>query len=199
MDCNLPGSSVHGNFQARILEWATISYSRGSSQPRDRIRDSCVPCVSRWVLYHCIIYSSLKRNSESECRLVMSDSLPPNGLYSPWNSPGQNTGVGNVSLFPRIFPIQGSNPGHLHCRQILYCWATREAQVCKAYIWNINSFYLVCDLYDSAYIVQSNKWACMDLLKCIFQRKYKTPGIQVKSGWEVHLLSGNSVLSISAF
>ena len=58
----------------------------------------------------------------------------------------------------------------------------REAQVCKAYIWNINSFYLVCDLYDSAYIVQSNKWACMDLLKCIFQRKYKTPGIQVKSG-----------------
>ena len=36
MDCNLPGSSVHGIFQARILEWVTISFSRGSSQPKDR-------------------------------------------------------------------------------------------------------------------------------------------------------------------
>ena len=43
-----------------------------------------------------------------------------------------------------------------------------------------NSFYLVGDLYDSLYIIESKKWACMDLLKCIFQRKYKTPGIQVK-------------------
>ena len=36
MDCGPPGSSVHGTFQARILEWVAISYSRGSSQPRDR-------------------------------------------------------------------------------------------------------------------------------------------------------------------
>ena len=36
MDCRLPGSSVHGIFQARILEWGAISSSRGSSQPRDR-------------------------------------------------------------------------------------------------------------------------------------------------------------------
>ena len=38
----------------------------------------------------------------------------------PWNSPGQNTGVGSLSLLQRIFPTQGSNPGLLHCRQILY-------------------------------------------------------------------------------
>ena len=38
MDCSLPGSSVHGIFQARILEWIAISFSRGSSQPRDRTR-----------------------------------------------------------------------------------------------------------------------------------------------------------------
>ena len=50
----------------------------------------------------------------------MSDSLLPHGLYSPWNSPGQNTGVGSVSLFWGIFPTQGSNLGVLHCRQILY-------------------------------------------------------------------------------
>ena len=35
MDCSLPGSSVHGIFQARILEWFAISFSRRSSQPRD--------------------------------------------------------------------------------------------------------------------------------------------------------------------
>ena len=35
MECSLPGSSIHGIFQARILEWAAISFSRGSSQPRD--------------------------------------------------------------------------------------------------------------------------------------------------------------------
>ena len=36
MDCHLPGSSVHGIFQARVLEWLAISFSRGSSQPGDR-------------------------------------------------------------------------------------------------------------------------------------------------------------------
>ena len=50
----------------------------------------------------------------------MSDSLRPRGLYSPWNSPGQNTGVGNLSLLQGIFPTQESNQGLLHCSQILY-------------------------------------------------------------------------------
>ena len=50
----------------------------------------------------------------------MSDSLRPHGLHSPWNSPGQNTGVGSLSLLQGIFPTQGSNPGLLYCRQILY-------------------------------------------------------------------------------
>ena len=47
----------------------------------------------------------------------MSDSLRPHG---PWNSPGQNTGVGSLSLLQGNFPTQGSNPGLLHCRQVLY-------------------------------------------------------------------------------
>ena len=50
----------------------------------------------------------------------MSNSLQPHGLYSPWNSPGQNTEVGSLSLLQRIFPTQGLNPGLLHCRQMLY-------------------------------------------------------------------------------
>ena len=57
---------------------------------------------------------------ESESHSVVSDSLQPHGLYSPWNSPGQNTGVGSLFLLQGIFPTQGSNPGLPHCRWILY-------------------------------------------------------------------------------
>ena len=46
---------------------------------------------------------------------------------SPWNSPVQNIGVGNLSLLQGIFPTQGSNPGLLHCRGSFTSWATREA------------------------------------------------------------------------
>ena len=42
MDCIPPGSSVHGIFQARILEWVAISFSRGSSRPRDRTQVFCI-------------------------------------------------------------------------------------------------------------------------------------------------------------
>ena len=59
-----------------------------------------------------------KRESES-CSVVF-DSLQPHGLYNPWNSPGQNTGVGSLSFLLWMFPTQGSNPGLPHCRQILY-------------------------------------------------------------------------------
>ena len=50
----------------------------------------------------------------------MSDSLQAHGLYSPWNSPGQNTGVGSLSFLQGIFPTQGLNPGLPNCRWILY-------------------------------------------------------------------------------
>ena len=57
---------------------------------------------------------------ESESHSVTSNSLQPHGLYSPWNSPGQNTGVGSLSLLQGIFPTQGWNPGLPGCRWILY-------------------------------------------------------------------------------
>ena len=50
MDCSLSGSSVHGILQARILEWVAISFSRGSSQPRDQTQVSRI--VGRQTLYH---------------------------------------------------------------------------------------------------------------------------------------------------
>ena len=58
MDCSLPGSSVHEIFQARILEWVAISYSRGSSWPRDQTHISYISCFSRRILYHCTIWEA---------------------------------------------------------------------------------------------------------------------------------------------
>ena len=52
MDCTPPGSSVHGILQARILECVAISFSRGSSLPRDRTCISCVCCIGSQILYH---------------------------------------------------------------------------------------------------------------------------------------------------
>ena len=62
----------------------------------------------------------IRTNQDQPSKWVVSDSLRPHRLYSPWNSPGQNTGVGSLSLLQGIFPTQGSNPGLLHYRRILY-------------------------------------------------------------------------------
>ena len=49
MDCSPPGSSVHGSLQARILEWVVISFSRGSSRPRDQ---TGISWIDKQILYH---------------------------------------------------------------------------------------------------------------------------------------------------
>ena len=66
------------------------------------------------------IIGEMQFPSESEGCSVVSDTLRPRGLYSPWNSPGWNTGVGSLSLLQGLFPTQESNPGLPHCRCILY-------------------------------------------------------------------------------
>ena len=67
----------------------------------------------------------LKLHSESESRSVVSESLWSHGLQParslcPWNSPGQNIGVGSRSILQEIFQTQGLNPGLPHCKWILY-------------------------------------------------------------------------------
>ena len=66
-----------------------------------------------------------KKERKWSCSVV-SNSLWPHGLQPtrllpPWDSPGKSTGVGCHFLLQGIFPTQGSNPGLLHCRQMLYC------------------------------------------------------------------------------
>ena len=66
-----------------------------------------------WPAHSSLIYVS-------ESRSVTSNSLRPHGLQSPWNSLGQNTGVGCHATPQGNFPTQGSNPGLPHCRWTLY-------------------------------------------------------------------------------
>ena len=89
---------------------------------RDRV------CCTSWLAPHGVMQSEWPalvssarvlmetsgRESESESCFVTP------WIYSPWNSVGQNAEVGNLSLLQGIFPTQGSNPGLLHCRWILY-------------------------------------------------------------------------------
>ena len=67
--------------------------------------------VGIWALMKTCLWNTARpgRWSESKSRSVMSDSLQLHGLYSPWNSPGQNSGVGSLSLLQGIFPTQGLN------------------------------------------------------------------------------------------
>ena len=61
MGYSWPGSSVHGIFRASVPEWVRISYSRGSSWPRDRTCVSWVSCTGRQILYHCTTRKALNQ------------------------------------------------------------------------------------------------------------------------------------------
>ena len=92
--CTTPWS-IHGILQARILEWIAIPFSRGSFQPRNQSRISCIAG-----------------------KLFTSE--PPGKPKHEVFQAGQNTGVGSLSLLQEMFPDQGLNPGLPHCRWILY-------------------------------------------------------------------------------
>ena len=70
-----------------------------------------------------VVYMRKKKVKVAQSCLTLCD---PNGLYSPWISPGQNTEVGSLSLLQGIFPTQGSNPGILYGKRILYQLSPRK-------------------------------------------------------------------------
>ena len=84
----------------------------------------CYRYRNRWCWQTEAQYTKWK---ERESRSVVSNSLWPHGLCSPWNSPGQNPGVGSCSLLQGIFPTQGVNPGLLIAGGFFTSWATRGA------------------------------------------------------------------------
>ena len=82
----------------------------------------CTYSTNHWTVHlnwvNCILCEF--HLSESKSHSVVSDSLRPHELPSPCNFPGQNTGMGSLSLLQGIFPTQELNWGLLHCRGILY-------------------------------------------------------------------------------
>ena len=130
MDCSLPRSSVHGIFQARVLEWVAISFSRGSSRPMDRIQVSHI-VGRRFIsqsLRKCTVKPQWSITSglmwEHACmhaKLLQSClTLCSTRLLCSWNSPGKDTGVGWHALLQGIFPTQGLNPHLLHLQHGYY-------------------------------------------------------------------------------
>ena len=87
-----------------------------------------------WVLLTCSSISSSPctpeiRSKGLEVEVKVTQSCPTlwDPMDCPWNSPGQNTGVGSLFLLQGIFPTQGSNPGLPHCRWIVYQLSHKES------------------------------------------------------------------------
>jgi len=90
IDCSLSGSSIHGIFQARILEWVAIS-SRESSWSWDRTQ---VSCIGRQILYHWVIWESPQWSRSIVFHSSRPHGLQPTRLLHPWDFPGKRTGAG---------------------------------------------------------------------------------------------------------
>ena len=113
MDCNLSGSSDHQVFQAGMLE-KEMPFPSPGDLPDPRIEPRSPPLqadalpsepLGKPKMVHIQVPVDVWQKPtryckalESESHSVMSDSLQPHGLYSPWNSPGQNTGVASLSF-----------------------------------------------------------------------------------------------------
>ena len=147
MDC-LPGSSVHGISQARILEWVAISFSRGSSQPRDRTR---VCCTGRRILYHCAIWEQTGVGERNLTKMtdILTGSPPPGSIWdtsllSPLSTlclpPCPHPHIIALFLKFRAPSLFACHPHQDHVYGI-HCWSPAEKQTAwkclvKPCYWN---------------------------------------------------------------
>ena len=113
MDCSPPGFSNPWNFLGKSTGVGCHFLLQGIFLTQGSNLGLCI-VGRRFTVW------ATRESQKSESHSVVSDSLWPHGLYSPWNTPGQNTGVGSLSLLQGIFLTRGLNPRLLHCRRILY-------------------------------------------------------------------------------
>ena len=122
-------------------------------------------CLGTVIVYTC--------HPESESHSVMSNTLRPNGLYSLWNSPGQNTGMGSFFLLQGIFPTQGLNPDLLHYRQILYQLSYKGKP--KNTVGSLS-------LLEWIFLTQKFKWGLLRCRWIIYQLSYQgSPNVIISS------------------
>ena len=125
VDCSAPGSSVGGILQARTTGVDFHALLQGISPTQGS--NLHLLLLLHWQVGAFPPGPPGKPLTPRESHSVMSHSLHPMDR-SWWNCPGQNTGVGSLSLLQGIFPTQGWNPGLLHCRRILDQLSRQEAQ-----------------------------------------------------------------------
>ena len=110
IDYSLPGSSVHGIFQARVLEWVAIPFSRGSSQPRDWTR---VFCIVGW---HFTIWATREVwISHNDTHIPSLLSLPPTQPSSHPSRSSQSTRLGSL-----YYTATSHQLSILHMREYMY-------------------------------------------------------------------------------
>ena len=137
-----------------------------------------------------------------ESHSVVSDSLWPHGLHSPQNSPGQNTEVGSLFLLQGIFPNQGSNPGLLHWRQILYQLSHKGSVINtlalryeKTHLWFLSLFVLHSDMnqVETPYLIMIEKMTMQTGVS------YKMIFVLLYVNIEHHLMNSVSAPLLSPF
>ena len=123
MNCSPPGSSVHGIFQAIVLEWIAISFSRGSSRPRDRTRVSCIVdrCFTVWATREVILYgcnSQHPQNNDNSntkdhwSQIIITNMVKMKQLEILWKLPKCDTETQSEQIllekgYWQTCPIQG--------------------------------------------------------------------------------------------
>ena len=111
-------ATVHG--VAKSWTWLKQLSTHAGMLPQEALKSNRVSTLTL-----CFIFKTHFYYCRSSLRKWKWMSLNPVQLCDPmdcpWTSPGQNTGVGSLSLLQGIFPTQGLNPGLPHCRQILHC------------------------------------------------------------------------------
>ena len=129
VDCSLPGSSFHGIFQTRVLEWVAIFFSRGSSQPRDWTWFFLIP-GRRFNLWAHVLWLFSP--------WVVSDSFATPRTVACQNSPGKNPGVCCHLLLQGILLTQGLNPRLLHW-QVVSLWLSQSLWLSRSLCCSVMS------------------------------------------------------------
>ena len=141
MDCSLSGSSVHGSFQARILEWVAISFSRGSSQPRDRTRVSHIVgrrftiWATREALYR-LYYKELQNECNTQpWRLFILNLNGWENLETEWQAPGVNSNESTYITLPHnILPPFSAHTFSSHLKRPVSSYSKNLSNSLKGHL-----------------------------------------------------------------
>ena len=120
MNRSTPGLPVHH----QLPEFTQTHVHRVSdaiqpSHPLSSPSPPALPASESFPMSQLFTWGSQSTGVSALASLLPKNTQDWSPLYSPWNSLGQNTGVGSLSLLQGILPTQGLNPSILHCRQIL--------------------------------------------------------------------------------